>query len=107
MMVDAGLQLVVAEQVADRLEEAHQWAFLKVFLGGCVRTMKRLRAWRRTISGMFLSPTQILRSRVPSRPRNCTDGPPGVLGLRTSASATAYVFVHSRFEAMDLKMSSW
>ena len=39
-----GLQLVVPQQVANRFEQPHQCAFFPLFLGGWVRTRKRLRA---------------------------------------------------------------
>src|SRR5207249_3575488 len=88
VVVDARLELVVAEQVADRFEQAHQWAFFIGFFLGCVRARNRLRACRRNTSGMFLSPATILRSRVPRRGRNWRETPGGVFGLRTRAWAT-------------------
>src|SRR5437867_1776379 len=70
VVVQARLELVVAQQVADQLEQPHQWAFFPIFFEGWVRTMNMLRAWRRTSSGMFLSPATIFRSLLPRRDRN-------------------------------------
>src|SRR5262245_10704016 len=106
VMVQARLQLVVAEQVADRLEKPHQCAFLPIFFGGCVRMRNRLRAWRRTSSGMFLSPQTIFRSRLPRRGRNWMVSPGGVFGLRTRACTVEYALVQSLRAAMDRRMSS-
>src|SRR5437867_3120679 len=89
VVVQTRLQLVIAEQVADGFEQAHQWAAFFIFFGGCVRTRNRLRAWRRTSSGMFLSPVTTFRSRLPRRGRNCRVSPGGVLGLRTRAWTVA------------------